>query len=159
MQLKKVSKNYMVLNTRHTGFVVLNIERFITFYEGLGLKLQARKIEQGYYIDELVGLRNVKLEWAKLSLPDGSLIELLQYHSPSDSENDINNSIQKANKLGCSHVAFTVVDIEKAIEYICSSGGSVNNSYQISPDGNVKVAYCYDIEGNILEVVENIEKK
>ena len=148
---------YMVLNTRHTGFVVLDLERFIKFYEGFGLKLKSRMIEEGDYIDKLVGLKNVKLEWAKLSLPDGSLIELLQYHTHIDSAK-IGEEVQLSYRLGCSHIALTVKDIEEAIEYICLSGGSIKNKYQNSPDGNVRVAYCYDMEGNILEIVQELKK-
>lgn len=146
----------MVLNTRHTGFVVLDLEKFIKFYEGLGLKLMTRMIEESDYIDKLVGLTNVKLEWAKLSLPDGSLIELLQYHTHIDSSNR-DEEVQLSYRLGCSHIALTVTDIEQAIEFICLSGGSFKNKYQISPDGKVKVAYCYDMEGNILEIVQELK--
>ena len=39
--------NYMVLNTRHTGFVVDDLEEFISFYEGMGLKLISRMTETG----------------------------------------------------------------------------------------------------------------
>lgn len=147
----------MVLNTRHTGFVVTDLEKFIKFYEGFGLSLVSRMIEEGDYIDKLVGLNGVKLEWAKLSLPDGSLIELLQYHTHKDLLNKC-DVLQLSNRLGCSHIAFTVRNIEESIEYICQSGGAIKNSYQTSPDGNVKVAYCYDMEGNILEIVENLLK-
>jgi predicted enzyme related to lactoylglutathione lyase len=146
----------MVLNTRHTGFVVTNLEKFIKFYEGFGLSLVSRMIEEGEYIDKLVGLNGVKLEWAKLSLQDGSLIELLQYHSHKDLLNKI-DELQMSNRLGCSHIALTVKNIDDAIKYICESGGAIKNSYQTSPDGNVKVAYCYDMEGNILEIVENLK--
>ena len=148
---------YMVLNTRHTGFVVLDLEKFIKFYEGFGLKLKSRMIEEGDYIDKLVGLKNVKLEWAKLSLPDGSLIELLQYHTHINSAYR-DEELQLSYRLGCSHIALTVRDIEEAIKYICLSGGSIKNKYQSSPDGNVKVAYCYDMEGNILEIVQELKK-
>lgn len=147
---------YMVLNTRHTGFVVLDLEKFIKFYEGFGLKLISRMVEQGDYIDKLVGLKNVKLEWAKLSLPDGSLIELLKYHTHIDSSYS-DGEVQLSNRLGCSHIALTVKDIKEAIEYICLSGGSIKNKYQSSPDGNVNVAYCYDMEGNILEIVQELK--
>jgi catechol 2,3-dioxygenase-like lactoylglutathione lyase family enzyme len=146
----------MVLNTRHTGFVVLDLERFIKFYEGFGLTLISRMVEQGEYIDNLVGLNGVKLEWAKMSLPDGSLIELLQYHTHNKLINKI-DEFQLPNRLGCSHIALTVINIENAIEYICNSGGGIKNKYQTSPDGKVKVAYCYDMEGNILEIVENLK--
>ena len=145
----------MVLNTRHTGFVVKDLEKFIKFYEGFGLSLVSRMIEEGDYIDKLVGLNGVKLEWAKLSLLDGSLIELLQYHTHKDLLNK-SDVLQLSNRLGCSHIALTVTNIEEAIEYICQSGGAIQNPYQTSPDGNVKVAYCYDMEGNILEIVENL---
>jgi len=147
---------YMVLNTRHTGFVVLDLEKFIKFYEGFGLKLISRMVEQSDYIDKLVGLKNVKLEWAKLSLPDGSLIELLKYHTHIDSSHSV-GEVQLSNRVGCSHIALTVKEIEEAIEYICLSGGSIKNKYQTSPDGNVKVAYCYDMEGNILEIVQELK--
>ena len=146
----------MVLNTRHTGFVVSDLEKFIKFYEGFGLRLKARMIEEGDYIDNLVGLKNVKLEWAKLSLPDGSLIELLKYHTHNDSLKS-DREVQLSNRVGCSHIALTVKNIDDAIQYICIAGGSIKNKYQISPDGNVKVAYCYDIEGNILEIVQELK--
>jgi predicted enzyme related to lactoylglutathione lyase len=145
----------MVLNTRHTGFVVLDLERFIKFYEGFGLTLVSRMIEVGEYIENLVGLKGVKLEWAKMSLPDGSLIELLQYHTHNEQIQNI-TQFQSPNRLGCSHIALTVKNIEMAIEYICNSGGGIINEYQTSPDGKVKVAYCFDMEGNILEIVENL---
>ena len=146
----------MVLNTRHTGFVVLDLERFIKFYEGFGFTLVSRMIETGEYIDNLVGLKSVKLEWAKLSLPDGSLIELLQYQTHKDLIQKT-NEFQLANRLGCSHIALTVKNIDEAIKYICNSGGTIKNEYQISPDKKVKVVYCYDMEGNILEIVENLK--
>ena len=146
----------MVINTRHTGFVVDDLEKFISFYEGMGLKLISRMIEEGDYIDNLVSLNNVKLEWAKLALPDSSVIELLKYHSHPDLENNIEN-FQNSNRLGCSHIALTVVNIENVIDYICSNGGSIKKKYQISPDKKVKVVYCYDPEGNIIEIVEELK--
>lgn len=143
----------MVINTRHTGFIVDDLERFIDFYLGLGLKLISRKVESGDYIDKLVGLKNTNLEWAKLSLPDNSLIEILKYHSNGERLNHMN---QLANKLGCSHIALTVEKIEDVIKYFLKNGGSISGDFQISPDKKVKVAYCYDFEGNIIEIVEEI---
>ena len=146
----------MVTKTRHVGIVVKDLERAVSFYEGLGIKLFSRSFETGEYIDALVGLEMVNLEWAKLKLPDNSLLELLQYHSsPSVGEPTIN--LQQSDRLGCSHIAFTVTDIEDTIRYIQNNGGAIKNEYQISPDGNVKVAYCYDLEGNILEIVQELK--
>jgi len=145
----------MVLNTRHTGIVVTNIEKAVTFYLGLGFQLVARMIEEGEYIDSLVGLDKTRLEWAKLKLPDNSLLELLQYHSHPENKNV--HALQDANRIGCSHIAFTVSDIEETIGYITGNGGQIKNNYQVSPEGKVKVIYCYDLEGNILEIVQELK--
>lgn len=145
----------MVLNTRHTGIVVRNLNAAIKFYCGLGMDLVYRMTEEGEYIDTLVGLTNTRLEWAKLKLPDNSLLELLQYHSHPETFGE--QLLQESNRLGCSHIAFTVKDINQAITYIIGNGGSIKNDYQISPDGKVKVLYSYDPEGNILEIVEELK--
>jgi len=145
----------MVINTRHTGIVVHNIDRAVRFYEGLGMTTQARMVEEGSYIDTLIGLTNTRLEWAKLRLPDQSLVELLQYHSHPSS--DTTPALQESNRIGCSHIAFTVIDMEETIQYILANGGSIKNSYQFSPDAKVKVVYCFDPEGNILEIVQELK--
>ena len=145
----------IVLKTRHTGIVFTDLERAIKFYEGLGFVLFSKMIEEGEYIDNLVGLKNTKLEWAKMKAPDQSLVELLQYHNPHFPNKRA--AKQPANRLGCSHIAFTVGNIEKAVKYVIENGGSIKMNYQHSPDGNVKVIYCYDIEGNILEIVQELK--
>ena len=79
------------------------------------------------------------------------MLELLKYHSHID---DKEVTSQKPNKLGCSHIAFGVDNIEKTCEQIKSMGGSIVNSPALSNDKKVKVAYCHDIEGVLMEIVE-----
>lgn len=143
----------MLKNIRHTGIVVENIVRAIHFYEGLGFKIFSQNTEIGIYIDNLVCLNNVNLEWAKLKLPDGSMIELLKYNSHNDKKSYVQ---QPSFKLGCSHIAFTTINIEKTIKYVVENGGTCLKEPQTSPDGKVKVVYCHDLEGNIIEIVEEL---
>ena len=143
----------MIKNIRHTGIVVLDINKAIKFYEGLGFSTWKREMENGSCIDKIVGLKNVKIETAKLKSPCGSLIELLQYHS-HPVEKKIKN--QPSNQLGCSHIAFTVKSIGDAIQYIQDSGGSIVNLPEMPAGDKVRVAYCYDTEGVLMEVVEEL---
>ena len=84
----------MISSIRHIGFVVTDLEKSLKFYSGiLGLELYRRYTEKGDFIDNLTGLKGVTLEWAKLIIPSGGLIELLQYHSHPDS-----NSTSKTGK-------------------------------------------------------------
>ena len=146
----------MILATRHTGLVVRDLERSLAFYRDvLGLEVWRRATESGTFIDKLVGIAKVNLEWAKLKAPDGSVVELLQYHShPGDAP--FENS--PSNKLGCSHIAFTVVDVDAAYRRLDQMGIHCNAEPQVSPDGAAKVLYCHDPDGIILELVEEQKK-
>ena len=141
----------MIKAVRHTGIVVRNIEKSVEFYRALGFVEDNRAIEEGDFIDTVVGLQNTKLEWVKLKVPDGYLLELLQYHSHPEQKEIAK---QKSNQLGCSHLAFSVDDIDFICEKIEEIGGSIDNLPALTNDKKVKVAYCYDNEGNLMEIVE-----
>ena len=74
---------FMVTNLRHVGLVVNDLDKLILFYNKLGFKVVDRKKEEGSYIEKLVKIKAVKLEWVKMKLKDNSILELLKYHSPS----------------------------------------------------------------------------
>lgn len=143
----------MIIKTRHAGIVVRDLSEAIDFYTGLGLELFLRDMEQGKFIDRVVNLNEAKVETAKLKSPCGFLLELLQYHSHPESK-EIN--LQSSNRLGCSHISFTVDDLQKALTEIKEKGGNFNYPSKLASNGKVKVAYCHDPEGNLLELVEEI---
>jgi len=58
--------------------------------------------------------------------------------------------------LGCSHVAFTVDNIDKACNKIRQAGGTVTSLPATSPNGMAKVVYCHDPEGILMEIVEEL---
>ena len=145
----------MLLNVRHTGIVVRNLEKMAKFYRQLGFVDDNRAIEEGLFIEQVTGLENAKLEWIKMRAPDGYLLELLQYHSHPIMK-DVTNA--DSNQLGCSHIAFTVSDISQECINVTKAGGSIVNEPANSPNGKVKVAYCHDPEGVLIELVEVIHE-
>jgi catechol 2,3-dioxygenase-like lactoylglutathione lyase family enzyme len=143
----------MILNVRHTGIVVRDLDRMAMFYQQLGFVSASDDVEQGKFIEQVVGIDAVRLKWVKLKSPDGYLLELLQYLShPKKSE------IVKAesNQLGCSHIAVTVDDIAFTCKEIIGFGGTILNPPALSTNGKVKVAYCHDPEGVLIELVEEL---
>ena len=136
---------------RHFGIVVTDMEKALTFYRDLlGLKLAKDFTEEGNYIDSVLGLSGVKLHMVKLTADDGSMVELLQYLSPLKEARD-NPQI---NDIGCSHIAFTVDDIDKEYARLLKNEVKFNCPPYISPDGYAKVTFCHDPDGTSIELVE-----
>ncbi len=146
----------MVTALRHTGLVVRNLDKSLAFYVGvLGLIPWKRSVEKGPFIESVVGISGVTLEWVKLKTTGGGLVELLQYHSHPDK---VPLKNQSSNRIGCSHVAFTINNIDHLYIELIESGHSVISPPQKSPDGKVKVLYCHDPDGMILELVEELKE-
>jgi len=62
----------MITAIRHVGIVVRDLGKSLVFYqEILGLEIYRRQFEEGLFIEELTGIKNVKLEWVKLIIPKG----------------------------------------------------------------------------------------
>ena len=144
----------MIIKTRHTGLVVKDISASIAFYEGLGLSVWKHENENGDFLSQVVGLENAEIETAKLKLSDESVIELLEYKS-HPTKPAISN--YPSNKHGCSHVAFTVKDVEEISSKIIRLGGSIVNAPAVSANGSVKVMYCHDLDGILMEMVEELQ--
>ncbi len=147
----------MALSVRHAGLVVRDLERSLAFYRDIiGLKVRARMMESGAYIERVVGIPGAVLEWAKLECPEGSLVELIEYKKgmcPAEENEKV-----RADRRGFSHVAFTVRDIEDMYRTLNGRGFHCNNPPEPSPDGLVKVMYCHDPDGIIVELVEELKK-
>lgn len=144
----------MIISTHHTGLVVRDLQTSLAFYSQVfDFTLLSQAIEKGDFIEKLIGIPGIKLEQVKLQAPDGSLLELLQYHSHPDK-----NPLEPApiNQLGCSHPAFTVEDIETVHRDLEKRGCNIVNPPQISPDGNIRIMYCHDPDGITLEIIEEL---
>lgn len=142
-----------MLKLRHIGIVVRNLEASKKFYqEVFNLQLVKQMIEEGEYINKLVGIKGVSITWAKMQADDETVIELLEYN--------IQDSLEKndyaSNRLGCSHIAVSVQDIEEVYQKLLKFGCTCKSEPLFSPDGKVKVMYAHDIDGTILEIVEEL---
>ncbi|XOV79306.1 MAG: VOC family protein [Aestuariibacter sp.] len=155
----------MFTNTRHTGLVVNDLKKAQQFYQELGFELVSTDIESGYFIEQVTGIEGSKLEWVKLSLGDGVLLELLHYHVPGNvyfrevcqsGDKLLPEHCYPSNMHGCSHIAYSTDDIEACCEKITSMGGRVVNKPALAPNGKVKVAYSYDLDGILMEIVEEL---
>lgn len=144
----------MVIDIRHTGLVVEDIDRMKNFYIKIGFKVFKELIEEGDFISKVTGYKDVKIKTIKMTCQNESKIELIKYYNPSSKK--IKNNYEP-NKLGCSHVAMTVKNANDTCKIITENGGTIINEPSKNNDHTVKVAYCYDPEGILLEIVEELK--
>ncbi len=138
---------------RHIGIVVYDLEKMVHFYKDLlGLKVVKRMDESGSYIDTLLASPGTHIKTVKLSSGGAVFVELLYFHSHP-------GQIRLQKGLfdnGISHIAFTVKDIDSECKKLTKAGVLFVSLPQNSPDGQAKVAFCRDYEGNLLELVEEL---
>lgn len=150
-----MAKQSMIRGFRHIGLVVRDINKSLVFYRDLlGLTVARQNTEVGNFISRLTGIQGVTIEWIKLNIPGGGLLELIQHHSHPDPKTSQEALPSSVNQLGCSHPAFTVSDLRSLYNNLVGSGYKCISEPLHSPDGKVKVLFAYDPDGILIELVE-----
>lgn len=140
---------------RHVGITVRDAEQSLKLYRDyFKFEVVWDQIEEGDFIDSLSGIKNIKVRTIKLKSQEG-MVELLQYLShPS-----VENNKDKITRVGCSHFALTVDDLDKTYEDLIDLGLNFLDSPKKSADNNAKVCFCRDSDGTLIELVEEIKHR
>ena len=140
----------MIKSIRHTGIVADDLDASLHFYRDLlGFKITKKMDESGVFIDTILSLPNVVVTTVKMAAPDGSLIELLKFHSHPRKMN-----ARKVCDIGITHMALEVNDLDDAYKKLKDEGIVFTAPPQVSPDGYAKVTFCSAPEGTSIELVE-----
>ena len=136
------------------GIVVSNIDSALKFYcDVLGLHIQGKTHEKDDVISQLLDYKNVELKTIKLSADDNSTrIELLEFKNPKSKKL---NTISLYD-IGFTHIALTVENLDALYQRLKKYNIEFNSPPIISPNGDLKVIFCRDLEGNFLELIEEI---
>lgn len=136
---------------RHTGIVVSDMARSLAFYRDLlGMEVWADFKDDSPLVQDAVGVPGAHIWMIKLKARDGGSIELLQYLShprqvpPPSSACDV----------GCNHVALQVDDLDAVHQRLTEAGIEFNAPPIFFPENAVKMTYCRDPEGVLVELVE-----
>jgi catechol 2,3-dioxygenase-like lactoylglutathione lyase family enzyme len=137
----------------HVGIVFNDLASAKAFFVELGLELQGEGTVEGGWVDRVVGLEGVRVEFAMMETPDGhGRLELVKFHSPSVRGGDPH---APANTLGLRHLTFAVDDIDAVVASLRAHGaelvGEVENYEDI-----YRLCYVRGPEGIIVELAEQI---
>ncbi len=109
----------MPITLENVGIAVRDLEAAISFFTDLGLTVMGRDTVSGEWTDTAVGLDGNHANIAMLQTPDGhGRLELFEYIHPDA----IETSPTLPNEIGMHRVAFSVDDIDEALEIAAKHG-------------------------------------
>ena len=137
----------------HVGFSVSNLDNSIDFYSKLleGEVLLRRHYDENYVAD-MVGYKDVEMECAFLQLPNGVILELIQYMKPYTGTVDMNSY-----NVGNAHICLTTDSIEEDFIRIKEFAHVKSDFVPESTDGpykGSKTFYFTDPDGISIELVQ-----
>lgn len=139
----------------HVSINVNDLSAAKTFFLDLGLEVQGEDEMEGKWLDQVIGLKDVKTALVFMGVPGGQAgLELVKYYTPAD-ERGIQPSF--ANTLGIRHIAFVVDDIEAVVAKLKKKGMETFSEIQ-QYEESYKLCYVRGPEGIILELAEEIQQ-
>ena len=109
----------MAIKLENVGIAVRDIDATIAFFTDLGLTVLGRDTISGEWADTAVGLDGNHAKIAVLQTPDGQgQLELFEYIHPDA----IDTAPTRPNEIGMHRVAFSVDDLDEALEIAAKHG-------------------------------------
>jgi catechol 2,3-dioxygenase-like lactoylglutathione lyase family enzyme len=102
-----------LLRMDNVGIVVESLDKTISFFQEIGLKLEGRAMIEGEWAGRVTGLGDQSVEIAMMITPDGhSRLELSQFIRPAIVSD---HRTAPVNALGYLRAMFTVEDIDEMV--------------------------------------------
>ncbi len=141
----------MIRSFRHAGVVVRDMHRALGFYRDiLGLKVEKVITLKGRHLENIFNKKGIVLRYAKLYAPsqhkkDAPVFELHCWKKP-----------KIIPKKGFNHVSFTVKSLDFEYRRLSTLGVKFLSGPLKSPVTNTKLCFCYDPDGNLIELIEDL---
>ena len=124
------------------------------FFFALGMELDGEMPLEGPWVDQVVGLENVRCEIAMLRTPDGhGRIELSKFHAPPAVSSEPKNA--PVNTLGIRRIMFAVDDLENVVARLRAHGAELVGDIAQYED-SYRLCFIRGPEGIIVGLAEQL---
>jgi catechol 2,3-dioxygenase-like lactoylglutathione lyase family enzyme len=104
--------------------VVDDLEAAKAFFAELGMELEGEATNEGPWVDQVVGLNDVRSDIAMMRTPDGhGRVELAKFHTPPAVRAEPESA--PANALGIRRIMFAVDDIDDVVARLRRHGAEL----------------------------------
>jgi len=134
--------------------VVEDLDTVIAFFVELGMELSDRGPIEGRWVERVLGIDDVRQDFAMLRTPDGhGRIELAMFRTPKAISPEPKNA--PANTLGIRRIMFAVDDIEDVVARLCTHGAELVGEVARFEDSYL-LCYVRGPEGIIVGLAEQL---
>jgi catechol 2,3-dioxygenase-like lactoylglutathione lyase family enzyme len=138
----------------NVGIIVEDLEAAVDFFIELGLELEGKTTVEGTWVDQTVGLDDVRADIAMLRTPDGrSRLELSKFHNPKALSAAPKNA--PANTLGIRRIMFAVDDIEGTLARLRKHGAELVGKLADYED-KYRLCYVRGPEGVLIALAQKL---
>jgi catechol 2,3-dioxygenase-like lactoylglutathione lyase family enzyme len=134
--------------------VVEDLEAAKAFFAELGMELEGETTVEGPWVDQTVGLDNVRSDIAMMRTPDGhGRVELSRFQRPPAVRAEPENA--PANALGIRRIMFAVDDIDDVVARLRSHGAELLDEIAQYED-MYRLCFVRGPEGIIIGLAEQL---
>jgi catechol 2,3-dioxygenase-like lactoylglutathione lyase family enzyme len=140
----------------NVGIVVESLDKAISFFTEIGLKLEGRATIEGEWAGRVTGLGAQCVEIAMMVTADGhSRLELSQFLTPPAISD---HRAAPVNALGYLRVMFTVEDIDELLSRLSTHGAQLVGEV-VQYENAYRLCYIRGAEGLLIGLAEEIGNK
>ena len=137
----------------HVGIVVHDLNAAIDFFVELGLEPEGKGHVGGPWVERIIGLENVRVQFAMMRMPDGNgKLELIRFQSPS---HEGETPAAPANVPGIRHIAFLVDDIDEVLGRLRAHGAELVGEV-VRYENMFRLCYIRGPANVIIELAERV---
>jgi len=142
-----------LMEMNNVGIVVESLDKAISFFMEIGLKLEGRAMVEGEWAGRVTGLGNQAVEVAMMVTPDGhSRLELSQFLNPAVIADHRRAPV---NSLGYLRVMFRVDHLDELLSRLEKQGAELVGEV-INYENIYKLCYIRGIEGLLIGLAEQL---
>lgn len=137
------------------GIIVDDLKAAIDFFSELGLELEGQQSVEGRWVDQVIGLENVRVDMAMMRIPDGhGRIELSKFHTPAAISSEPKNA--PVNTLGIRRIMFAVEDVDEVLARLQARGAELVGEVTQYED-KYRLCYVRGPEGILIALAQQLK--
>ena len=143
-----------LLRMDNIGIVVESLDKTISFFQEIGLKLEGRTTIEGEWAGRVTGLGDQSVEIAMLVTPDGhSRLELSQFIRPAVVSD---HRAAPVNALGYLRAMFTVENIDELVTRLKENHGARMVGEIVQYQNSYRLCYLRAADGLLIGLAQQL---